>query len=44
MRQLQENLVNEYTMICNHHRDLQVLQVSAEDFCKLGSDQSCVTR
>lgn len=31
MRQLQENLTGEFNMVCNHHRDLQMLNVSLLD-------------
>ena len=27
LRQMQENLTGEFNMVCNHHRDLQLLQV-----------------
>ena len=33
LRQMQENLTGEFNMVCNHHRDLQLLQVRIAKFC-----------
>ena len=43
LKQTYENLVGEFNMVCNHHRDLQVLQVGATlqgDFTHLGQANS----